>query len=312
MGQRGNGPVLRHFIVLLATVALLGATRCDRSAPNSSPTTQPTLKHPTVASLSPAATDILVALGARDHLVAVSNYDRGKPAVAGLPGAGDYLTVDWERVASLRPDGLIVQIPEANAPVGFKQKAAELGVRPVYIHIDNLADIATSTTTLGDAINESAKAANAVRVMQSEFDAVRRSVAGQARVRALVVTDEAGAGVAGTGTFLDELLRIAGGENAAAGEGAGYPGIDREKIVALRPDVVLHLLPDKPAPILEEAKRFWASIPDVPAVVNHRVFILIEPSVMHPGLGVGRVARMFAEKLHPDRPMPATTSRSGA
>jgi iron complex transport system substrate-binding protein len=225
--------------------------------------------------------------------------------VGGLPGAGDYLTVDWERVGVLRPDVLIVQVPEAKAPVGFKQNAAKLGVSPVYIHIDGLHDISTSTTIIGEAIGESAKAAAAERAMRDKLDAVAKSVAGRPRVLTLIVTDEGGAGAAGTGTFLDDLLKIAGGTNAVAGEGQGYPGLDREKILALKPEAVLHLLPDKPAHAIADARRFWASLPGVPAVRNGRVYFLTDPSVMHPGLGVGDVAAAFADKLHPDRPRPA-------
>jgi iron complex transport system substrate-binding protein len=276
---------------------------CDRSDGDGSgaSSTRPAPKRPTVASLSPAATDILVAIGAAEHLVAVSNYDMGKPSVAGLPGAGDYLTVDWERLASLRPNVLVVQVREASAPAGFKQNAAALNIRPVYVHIDKLADISAATVMLGEAVNEPAKAAAAERAMRETLDAVEKSVAGRTRVRTLVVTDEVGAGVAGSGTFLDEILTIAGGANAAAGEGSGYPGVDREKIAALAPEVVLHLQPDKPARVVEEAKRFWASMPNVPAVRNERVHFLTDRSVMHPGLGVGKVAELFADKIHPDR-----------
>lgn len=259
------------------------------------------MRRPTVASLSPAATDILVGIGAADHLVAVSNYDTGKPGVASLPPAGDYLTVDWERIGRLRPDVLVLQAREASAPEGFKQRAAALGIRPVYIHIDTLADISASVTTIGDAIDESKNATAAERAMRGRLDAVARSVEGRPRVRTLVVTAENGAGAAGPGTFLDDLLTIAGGENAVAAERKAYPGLDREKIVALRPQAVLHLLPDQPAPVVEEARRYWASMPDVPAVKSGRVYYLTDPSVMHPGLKVGDVAEAFAARLHPDR-----------
>jgi iron complex transport system substrate-binding protein len=291
-------------------IGVLIPNACDRSTPVAS-----TGKHPTVASLSPAATDILIAIGAQDHLVAISNYDRGKPAINQLPTAGDYLTVDWERLASLKPDVIVMQAYESTAPAGFKQRAAELGIRPVYIHIDKLADISTATKTLGDAVNEPAKAAAADQAMRDKLDAVAKSVAAEPRVRTLVVTDEVGAGAAGTGTFLDELLAMAGGTNAAAGEGAGYPAVDREKIVALTPDLVLHLLPDKTESTVSDARRYWASMPDVPAVRDGRVFILTESSVMQPGLKVGDVAELFASKLHPDRgrgsnSQPATTRSS--
>ena len=316
MRQRGDRPAPGRFGAVLLTVFVLAAG-CDdgRSAtapapgdPDTAATTRSELSRPTVASLSPAATDILLAIGARDHLAAVSNYDRGKPVVGSLPAAGDYLTFDWERVGQLRPDVLIVQVREASAPAGFKQRAATLGARPIYIHIDTLEDISAAAQTIGDAIAEPEKAGAAVRAMRARLDAVAASVAGRPRVPTLIVTDEGGAGAAGPGTFLDDLLTVAGGSNVVAAERKPYPGLDREKIVSLEPETVFHLLPDKPGPVVEEARRYWASMPDVPAVKHGRVHFLTGSSVMHPGLKVAEVAEQFADLLHPGRPPSSTTS----
>ena len=41
-------------------------------------------KLPAVASLSPAATDLLIGMGAGDHLVAVSNFDADRDDIRGL------------------------------------------------------------------------------------------------------------------------------------------------------------------------------------------------------------------------------------
>lgn len=295
MRQRGKPPEVRRFTAILLAVFLI--TGCEGPAP-----TSPAARRPTIASLSPAATDILVAIGAGNHLVAVSNYDTGKPAVAALPAAGDYLTVDWERLGQLRPDVLVLQARQASAPEGFKERAAALKIKPVYIHIDTLDDISAATKTIGDAVGESDKAAAAERAMRAQLDAVAGSVTGRPRVRTLVVTSISGTGAAGPGTFIDDLLTIAGGANAAAGEGQAYPRLDREKIVALAPEAVLHLLPEQPEPVIEQARRFWASMPDVPAVKDGRVYYLTGASVMHPGLKVADVAKEFAAKLHPERP----------
>ena len=301
MRQRGRRAAPGRLRAILLTVSLLAG--CDDGAATAPPqaSTRPQVKQPAVASLSPAATDILLAIGGREHLVAVSNYDRGKPPVNGLPAAGDYLTVDWERLGALRPGVVVVQARETSAPAGFKQRAEKLGIRPVYIQIDTLADISVATRAIGEAIGETEKASAAERAMRDHLDAVARSVAGRPRVPTLVVTDEGGAGAAGPGTFLDDLLTVAGGSNVVAAERKAYPGLDREKIVSLRPEAVFHLLPEKPQPVLEDARRYWASMPDVPAVKNGRVYYLTGPSVMHPGLKVGDVAEQFAAKLHPDR-----------
>src|SRR4051794_4265348 len=89
-------------ILLVALVYTLSAG-CDRGVSAPPPSQK---KSPTVASLVPAATDLIVGMGAGDHLVAVSNYDLGAE-VAGLPKVGDYQSIDWEKLTVLRPNVLI-------------------------------------------------------------------------------------------------------------------------------------------------------------------------------------------------------------
>src|SRR2546426_12491560 len=80
---------VRHFSRRLAWVigliACLTILSCDRLKSASSG------KGRRVASLSPAATDLLVGMGAKDRLVAVSNFEFA-PDVKSLPHVGDYQT----------------------------------------------------------------------------------------------------------------------------------------------------------------------------------------------------------------------------
>src|SRR5687767_218730 len=76
---------------------------------------------PTVASLVPAATDLLIGMGAGDHLVAVSNFDT-RPDAGHLARVGDYRSTDWEMLARIRPDVMVIQIDESKVPAGMRQR----------------------------------------------------------------------------------------------------------------------------------------------------------------------------------------------
>src|ERR1700744_3416424 len=93
---------IRTGFAIAHLIAALGLfIGCDRRGTSA---VSPVAKHPTVASMVPAATDILLGMGAGDHLVAVSNYDTANPGAARLPRVGDYQNTDWEKLASLKPD----------------------------------------------------------------------------------------------------------------------------------------------------------------------------------------------------------------
>ena len=60
-----------------------------------------------VVSLVPALTDMVIAMGGRPQLAAVSSYDIA-PEVQGLPRVGALLDPDVERIISLRPNLVLV------------------------------------------------------------------------------------------------------------------------------------------------------------------------------------------------------------
>jgi iron complex transport system substrate-binding protein len=315
MGQRWDRVsdrkiALSTAILLLCATVLLGS--CDRpsdrsaapasSPPASQPASQPSSSRPTVASLVPAATDLIVGIGAGDHLVAVSNWDADRPETKSLPKAGDYRTVDWERLAQVRPAVMIVQFRPDKMPAGLAERADSLSIKLVNVKINSLADLYDTLQQLGDAIGEPQKADAAARRLRDELDTVKARVAGKPRVRTLITRAEPSANLAcvGGGNFLDEILTIAGGENVLAGGENSYPTIDREKLLSLNPDVVLALMPGEAPQVIKRAKDFWQSVPQVSAVKSGRVFILTDSYLLLPGLSVSKIADEFAHRLHPD------------
>lgn len=254
---------------------------------------------PTVASLSPAATDLIVGMGAADHLVAVSNFDPERVEASGLPRVGDYRTQDWEKLAAIRPAKMIIQLHPNRTPAGLRERAAALGIDLVNVQIDTLDDVFAAIPKVAEAVGEPDKGKAALQKLREQFDTVRHRVGAAPKVRTLLVVDVGGRSVAGPGTFLHDILTAAGGENAATALDNPWPTVDREKIEALTPRVVIHLLPGASPQQRRQAEQFWAAMPDLPAVKNKRVLYLTEDHVLLPGYRVGDLAEQFALILHP-------------
>jgi iron complex transport system substrate-binding protein len=272
---------------------------CERT-PATGATTAPRKASPTVVSLVPAATDLILGMDAGDHLVAVSNWDADRAEIAGLPRVGDYRTIDWERIAALRPGVMIVQYRQDKMPAGLRERATSLGITLVNVKNNRLEDVFTTMRAIGEAIREPTKASDGEAKLRAELDAVRSRVGGRPRVRTLVARTHTGVDVVGGGNFMDDLLTLAGGENVLAAGDNSYPTIDRERIVTLNPDVVLQIMPGATPQEIEQARRFWASVPQVSAVKNRRVYELTDSYLLLPGYSAGRIADLFARKLHPD------------
>jgi iron complex transport system substrate-binding protein len=275
-------------------VLLTSLVGCDKHTPVA--TTQPAA--PTIASLVPAATDLIVGMGARDRLVAVSTYD----SVDALPKAGNYDSINWELLRSLHPSVLVTEIsPDRQSP-GFKSNCSNFRIQPVNITIEKLDDIFSALDQLGDAVKEPQLAAAARQKMRGRLDKLKNQFANEKPIRTLIVIDPAGDAVVGPGTFLDDLLKIAGGVNVVSPAMGHWPTIDREKLLALKPDVILQLLPSATPQEREQARATWKQLLQIPAVAAGRVYPIYDRYALTPGWYVPDLAEQFASDLHPEEP----------
>lgn len=296
MGQR---IIYRTFIFFLLAMAGQG---CGQESSPPPVQTDVKIEKPTVASLVPAATELLLGMGAADQVIAVSNFDADREGTAGLPRVGDYRTVDWEKLSELRPDIMIIQVRPDKLDPGLAQRAEQMNIRLVNVSIYRLEDIFTTIQVIGEAVDRPEEAAAAAKKLRDQLDAVRRRVKGRELARTLISIGESPLSTAGGGTFVDDLLEIAGGKNVIQGGFNSYPTIDREMLLQHDPDTVLQLLPDASQQVMEQAAQFWKSMPQLSAVKRDRVYFLMEWYLLLPGLRVGDVAERFAERLHPAAP----------
>jgi iron complex transport system substrate-binding protein len=253
----------------------------------------------TVASLVPAATDLIIAMGRSDRLVAVSNYDSPRGVDKPLPKVGDYQNTDWEQIRTIRPTVMIRQFAPDRVPPGLTERCGELGIRLVNLRFGRLEDVFTSLDTIGQAIDVPADAAALKAKVQAQLDAVRLRAIGQPKPRVLLVLDEAAENVIGPGEFLDDLLKIAGAVNAAGGMKNPYPSIDREMLRSLDPDVIIQLLPEATPQKLSQAKQTWAGLGELKAVRSGRIDQLTDWYVLQPGAHVGDIAEQLSHCIHP-------------
>jgi ABC-type Fe3+-hydroxamate transport system substrate-binding protein len=298
MNQRAGRRPLRIFLLIIAAASVIAPCLGCGSRNSSSATQQADDSTPHIVSLVPAATDMLLAMGAGDRLVAVSNYDL-TPATASLPRVGDYQTTDWEKISQLRPGVIVTEFGPGRTPPGFTERCASLGIRQLNLQIQRLDDIYTALAQLGDATGMPDRAATAEKQLRNQIAALRQRIAGDPPVPALIVTGEDALMVAGAGNYLDDLLTAAGGKNVVTAP--GYPTLDREKLAILAPQVILQLLPSAGPRELASARQLWATLPDIPAVRNHRVVIITDWYAELPGYEVGDLAEKFAEAMHRKR-----------
>ena len=103
---------------------------------------------------------------------------------------------------------------------------------------------------------------------------------------------------AGRGTFPSELLELAGGTNVVAPE--RYPRLGIESVLALAPEVILQSRMDRTdTSDLRTELMFWARWPTIPAMRDHRVFLVDPDITLRPGPRLADAVDYLAALLHP-------------
>ncbi|MFO0573462.1 MAG: helical backbone metal receptor [Polyangia bacterium] len=270
-----------------------------------------------IVTLTPSLTEIVFALGAGDRIVGVSDFCDYPPEAQRRPRVGSFLQPSVEKILALRPDLVLVDVVQKEVAEALRHAGARVRAVP----LNDLADVRSSLLTVGDAIGDRREQAQQLGMrLDQELLAVRLLVGKRPPRPALFVVDRQLGGlrglvVAGPGSYLDELLRMAGGENVVADLRLRYAKIAAETITERRPEVILDAVHVPPGPdeaaAQKRAQSDWQQLGDVPAVQRGAVYVLSSREFVTPGPRLGQVLRRIAELLHPEAfPKPAPPART--
>ena len=264
-----------------------------------------------IVSLVPSLTETLFVLGLGDRLVGITDFCEHLPAARTIPSIGTCLEPSVEAIAAKHPD-LVLCGPDQQS---LARRLAGLGIETVSIRQIALDDIPKAVRRIGDICGVRDAAASAAARFQSRLDAVAEAVRSRPRPRVLLAVGRDVSGgrieqayVAAPGAYHDELLRLAGAENAWRGKAlTAYPVVTQEGLMSLNPDVVIDLVPDpdrQPGGI-EGLKAAWAAVPGMTAVASGQVALLTEPHLSIPGPdSAAEAAERLARLIHPEASWP--------
>lgn len=249
-----------------------------------------------VVSLIPAATEMILALGAHGRLVARTDYDR-QDVLVHLPSIGQGLTPSLESLTALRPD-LVIAWPD-NTSRSVIQRLRELGISVYSPEIQKLDDIWRTIRGLGFLLDLENRADSLIRAMRIELERIDSAVTGLERPSVLYLVWYDPPTTTARGTFIHELIELAGGRNIFSDAPGRWPQVSIEEIVRRDPDILLVPRgPDSPIDldVLEEATG-WRRLA---AIREGRVVPLDAELFNRPGPNVTKAAERLAEILHPE------------
>ncbi len=261
-----------------------------------------------IVTSSTIATEIVLALGARDRLVGtvapgellaeVAGEFAGVPIIA----KSAFPPPSKETVFAANPDFVVSGYGDDYGPkaLGDRAQLRAQGVNSYLLsgncpgHTAVVEDTYADIRELGRVLGASAKAEDLAAKLQAEVDAIR-PVSGEP-----TVFDYAGGlekpSTAGSNGLLDDLIRRAGGRNIFP-EVTSYAQISWEELVKRDPDaIVVEDQAFEPADKAIEFLTTYAPIKNVTAVKERR-FIVIPVNDTQPGLRTPRALKALVDGL---------------
>ena len=255
-----------------------------------------------IVSLAPSNTEILYALGAGATLVGRDDYSDYPPEATQVPSIGnEYPHVNSEAIVALHPDLVLaagVTSPEdvaALTKLGLTVYATGSAV--------SLDDIYRDIQSLGTLVGKPDAAKALVDSMRARVEAVKTKAA-TASTHPVVfyeldATDPAKPWTAGPGSFVDQLISLAGGTNAGNIAKDQYAQLSLEQLVSQNPDLIVLGSANfgGQTPELVAARPGWQ---DIKAVKNHTVYTFDDNLVSRPGPRVVDGLEKLAALIHPE------------
>lgn len=253
-----------------------------------------------IVSTAPSITEILYALGLGDRVVGVSDFCDYPPEATEKPRVGGVVNPNIEAIIALDPD-LVLAVPSATHENVFRS-LRQLGIRMVTLPNDTLEDLYASIRSIGEVTKTEPAAEKMVARLQAKFAQVSERVSREPRRRVMFVVGVDPLFVAGKGTFINELITIAGGENIAGDSPMKYPQLSIEEVVSKAPEVILYtsLNFELTGAQKEQAKKIWSAYSSIPAVKEGRICGLVADYVTLPGPRLEKGIEAMARAIHPE------------
>ncbi|GAA0238646.1 PGF-CTERM-anchored ABC transporter substrate-binding protein [Halobacterium noricense] len=244
-----------------------------------------------VVTLSPSAAQIMWEIGAKDKVVGVTqyaNYLEEADKKANVSGTGQSF-VNIEKVVSLEPD--LVLAP-STVPRETVKKLRDAGVTVyAYRSSTSIEDVYRDTTVTGTLVGECDGAEKTVSWMKDRIGTVRQAVEGEQRPDVLYLFYGY---TSGEGTFINEIIRTAGGNNVATKVGvSGYKQISKEVVVKQDPDWII--LNEQDPAVPEEA-----GYRNLTAVRENQTIVVPIEYMNQPAPRVVYAITNLTKRFHPD------------
>jgi len=285
----------KRFVALLLLAATTACARdATQSAPEADDFGDPIIVRSAprrIVSLNPATTDLIFALGAGDRLVGRTHWDVYPEAAKAVRDLGSGIRPNVEAVFGVRPDLVILYASKDNRAAASELRTA--GVNTLSLKIDHIADFYYASRTIGRLLGDSARGAIVADSVERTLKRVRATTQSLDKPTVFWHIWDAPLITIGRGSYMNELIEIAGGRNIYGDVDQTSPAVSIEDVLKRNPRYII-TGPEGSLKIMKDPR--WS---EAPAVRDRRILVVDTAIVGRPSVRLGEAAESIARLLHP-------------
>ena len=297
---------MKKILALIMTLSIFVLTGCssqtDRMVTDREGTEVniPT-KIEKIISTAPSNTEVLMALGLGDKLVAIDKYSTDIEGINTELPQIDFLNPDAETIIGLEPDIVIASGHNKTGSVEDPFKAiSEAGIPVVYIpSSDSIDGIYKDIEFIADVVNERSKGKEIVDDMKAqveEIKAIGDTITDKKSVY-FEISPAPYLSSFGKSTFLNEMIEIIGAKNIFENE-EGWISPTAEAIIDANPDVIITNAGYMENPTEEiKSRDAWENIN---AIKNNEVYLVDQNASSRPSQNVIKALEQMAKAVYPE------------
>lgn len=254
-----------------------------------------------IISTAPSNTEVLMALGLGDKLVAIDKYSTDIEGINTELPQIDFLNPDAEAIIGLEPDIVIASGHNKTGSVEDPFKAiSEAGIPVVYIpSSDSIDGIYKDIEFIADVVNERSKGKEIVDDMKAqveEIKAIGDTITDKKSVY-FEISPAPYLSSFGKSTFLNEMIEIIGAKNIFENE-EGWVSPTAEAIIDANPDVIITNAGYMENPTEEiKSRDAWEN---VNAIKNNEVYLVDQNASSRPSQNVIKALEQMAKAVYPE------------
>jgi iron complex transport system substrate-binding protein len=253
-----------------------------------------------IVSMAPNLTEILFALGLDARIVGVTQDSDYPPAALDKPRVGTFWQPNIEAIIASKPDLVVTLAFEQQKELA--RRLQRIGYKCLTVNIEKIEDFFQAVAALGAATAADQQAQELSRRIKTQIHRFQEATAGLPRVKVLWVVQREPLRIAPRDTFINEMIELAGGENAVGPSLHNYPPIGAEQVIAVAPEAIIEpvMVPGPPQEQQRQALAYWQKFTNVPAVVSRRIYVIDGDVVSRPGPRLPEGIETIAKCLRPE------------